>query len=178
MENYKNYIKKAVQLMRPYIPGEDLTGISVSPEDTPEAGGMIAINPKNPNDKWYVAKDFFQENYVKADNLFIHRISPQQHDQLEQFESELIEQPKPITFEYLEVSKMTKVYTIREAIEELDAIRMDSSRIVSQIASQQGKELAALVSELASITGWLARHLDHLESEILIPEIEDEVDNP
>ena len=55
--------------MRPYIPGEDLTGISVSPEDTPEAGGMIAINPKNPNDKWYVAKDFFQENYVKADNL-------------------------------------------------------------------------------------------------------------
>jgi hypothetical protein len=69
---------------------------------------------------------------------------------------------------------MTKVYTIREAIEELDAIRMDSSRIVSQ----QGKELAALVSELASITGWLARHLDHLESEILIPEIEDEVDNP
>jgi hypothetical protein len=73
---------------------------------------------------------------------------------------------------------MTKVYTIREAIEELDAIRMDSSRIVSQIASQQGKELAALVSELASITGWLARHLDHLESEILIPEIEDEVDNP
>lgn len=69
MENYKNYIKKAVQPMRPCIPGEDLTGISVSPEDTPEAGGMIAINPKNPNDKWYVAKDFFQENYVEADNL-------------------------------------------------------------------------------------------------------------
>lgn len=66
---YKNYIKKAVQPMRPYIPGEDLTGISVSSEDTPEEGGMIAMNPKNPADKWYIAKDFFQKNYVEADNL-------------------------------------------------------------------------------------------------------------
>lgn len=69
MENYKNYIKKAVQPMRPYIPGENLDGISVSPEDTPELGGMIAVNPKNRSDKWYVAKKFFEENYVEADNL-------------------------------------------------------------------------------------------------------------
>jgi hypothetical protein len=66
---YKNYIKKAVQPMRPYIPGEDLKGISVSEEDTPEEGGMIVVNPKNPADKWYVAKDFFQENYVEVDNI-------------------------------------------------------------------------------------------------------------
>jgi hypothetical protein len=33
-------------------------------------------------------------------HCFIHRISTQQHDQLEQFEAELIEQPKPITFEH------------------------------------------------------------------------------
>jgi hypothetical protein len=33
-------------------------------------------------------------------HCFIHRISPQRHDQLEQFEAELIEQPKPITYEY------------------------------------------------------------------------------
>lgn len=61
---YENYIKKTVQRMRPYVPGEDLTGISVSAEDTPEEGGMIAINPKNPDDKWYVGKKFFQENYI------------------------------------------------------------------------------------------------------------------
>ena len=36
MENYQNYRKKNLQPMRPYIPGEDLTGISVSSEDTPE----------------------------------------------------------------------------------------------------------------------------------------------
>jgi hypothetical protein len=66
---YKNYIKKALQPMRPYVPGEDLTGISVWDGDEPEEGGMIAVNPKDPNDKWYVAKKFFRENYVEADNL-------------------------------------------------------------------------------------------------------------
>ena len=60
------YRKKTIQPMRPYVPGEDLTGISVSPEDTPEEGGMIAVNPKNPLDQWYVAKKFFEDNYEPA----------------------------------------------------------------------------------------------------------------
>lgn len=62
----KFYKKKAVQPMRPYVPGEDLTGVSVSTEDTPELGGMIAINPVNPNDMWYVDKKFFEENYEEV----------------------------------------------------------------------------------------------------------------
>ena len=53
--------------MRPYVPGEDLAGISVSSEDTPEKGGMIAVNPQNENDKWYVAKAFFESNYEIAE---------------------------------------------------------------------------------------------------------------
>ncbi len=63
---YKNYRKTAIQPMRPYVPGESMEGVSVSPEDTPELGGMIAINPSNPSDKWYVAKNFFNKNYVEA----------------------------------------------------------------------------------------------------------------
>jgi hypothetical protein len=66
MSTLKNYRKKGVQPMRPYIPGEDLTGISVSPENTPEEGGMIAQNPMNPKDQWYVAKDFFLANYEEV----------------------------------------------------------------------------------------------------------------
>ena len=62
----KNYRKKNVQPMRPYVPGEDMTGISVNKEDTPELGGMIAVNPKNPEDRWYVAKQFFADNYEEA----------------------------------------------------------------------------------------------------------------
>lgn len=63
-ERFKNYVKKEVQPMRPYVPGEDLTGVSVSVRDTPELGGQIAVNPKNDKDLWYVSKAFYEENYV------------------------------------------------------------------------------------------------------------------
>ena len=66
MSKWKKYRKVATQEMRPYIPGEDLTGISVNKEDTPEEGGMIARNDKNHEDQWYVAKKFFESNYVEA----------------------------------------------------------------------------------------------------------------
>lgn len=62
----KNYRKKNVQPMRPYVPGEDMAGISVNKEDTPEEGGMIAVNTSNPEDRWYVAKKFFLDNYEEA----------------------------------------------------------------------------------------------------------------
>jgi hypothetical protein len=66
MNDWKEYRKKGTQTMRPYKSGEDLTEVSVSPEDTPEEGGMIAINKENPKDQWYVAKDFFEKNYEIA----------------------------------------------------------------------------------------------------------------
>jgi len=68
-ERFKNYIKKLVQPMRPYEPGEDLQaqGISVWDGDIIELGGMVAVNPDNLEDKWYVAKDFFEKNYIPAD---------------------------------------------------------------------------------------------------------------
>jgi hypothetical protein len=66
---------------------------------------------------------------------------------------------------------MARVYTIREAIGELDAIRMEASRVPSisgggATLSDQNRELSHLVSELASVMGWFARHLDNLESEL------------
>ena len=64
---WKTYRKTAVQEMRPYVSGEDLSGVSVSDEDTPEAGGMIARNSENHADQWYVAKKFFEECYEAAE---------------------------------------------------------------------------------------------------------------
>jgi len=61
----KNYRKKTIQPMRPYVPGEDLTGVSVSVEDTPELGGMIACGTDN-QARWYVSKAFFTANYEEA----------------------------------------------------------------------------------------------------------------
>jgi hypothetical protein len=77
-----------------------------------------------------------------------------------------------------------RVYTIKEAIGELDSIRMDADRIAKHHDAkiwghdQGNKELAALVSELASVTGWLARHLDHLDSELVIDEAFETADGP
>jgi hypothetical protein len=69
MENqFNQYRRKGLSEMRPYIKGEDLTGISVSKEDHPEEDlGMIARNPKNHEDQWYVARKYFEENLEPAD---------------------------------------------------------------------------------------------------------------
>jgi len=63
---WKKYRKSALQEMRPYVVGEDLSNVSVSEVDTPEDGGMIARNPLNHEDQWYVAKDFFLKNYEEV----------------------------------------------------------------------------------------------------------------
>ena len=62
-----NYRKKSLQPMRPYIDGENMDGISVAEGDTPEAGGMIAVNTKDESDRWYIAKKFFEDNYELAE---------------------------------------------------------------------------------------------------------------
>jgi hypothetical protein len=63
---FRSYRKKGLTQMRAYAPGEDLTGISVSEQDTPELGGMIAVNPANPQDKWYVGEMYFAANYEEV----------------------------------------------------------------------------------------------------------------
>jgi len=61
---WKKYRRTNVAEMRPYILGEDLTGISVSSVDDPEFDfGMIARNPLNHKDQWYVARKYFNENF-------------------------------------------------------------------------------------------------------------------
>lgn len=65
-DGWTHFKRKGLSEMRPYIPGEDLSDVSVSPQDTPEAGGMIARNPANHADRWYVAKKYFEENLEPA----------------------------------------------------------------------------------------------------------------
>lgn len=64
--SFTKYKRTNIAEMRPYIEGEDLTNISVSPVDTPAAGGMIARNPENHTDQWYVAERYFAENFGLA----------------------------------------------------------------------------------------------------------------
>lgn len=65
---WKKYIRRGVVEMRPYVPGESLEGISVSDVDDPNNDrGMIARNPDNPNDQWYVAWAYFEKNYLELE---------------------------------------------------------------------------------------------------------------
>jgi hypothetical protein len=70
MSEFKQYRRKSISEMRQVVFGEDLTGVSISEPDKklmqelPNvfAQGYIARNPKNHEDQWYVAKDYFDDN--------------------------------------------------------------------------------------------------------------------
>jgi len=67
MNEFKQYCRKGLAEMRPYVPGEDLLGVSVSEaDDPPNDLGMIARYPKNYADKWYVAKKYFEDSFEPA----------------------------------------------------------------------------------------------------------------
>ncbi|MCK4329298.1 hypothetical protein KAX02_05595 [candidate division WOR-3 bacterium] len=68
MDKFKKYRRTNIAEMRPYIRGEDLTGISISNVDKLENDlGMIARNPKNHKDQWYVARKYFEENFEEIE---------------------------------------------------------------------------------------------------------------
>lgn len=67
MSEWKQYKRKVLSEIRPYVLGEDLTGISVSDvDDPPNDMGMIARNPKNHKDQWYVSRKYFEDNLEEA----------------------------------------------------------------------------------------------------------------
>jgi len=64
---FRQYRRKQIAELRPWMEGDNITGISVSAEDTkagsPKAGDMIARNPKNHADQWLVAAQYFADNF-------------------------------------------------------------------------------------------------------------------
>lgn len=64
---FTQYRRKQIAELRPYIEGEDVSHVSISPEDakagSPRVGDMIARNPKNHNDQWLVARAYFLDNF-------------------------------------------------------------------------------------------------------------------
>lgn len=63
---WKTYQRKDQIDARPYVPGEDLSHVSVSPADRLRStldGGFIARNPDNFGDLWYIAPEYFAKHY-------------------------------------------------------------------------------------------------------------------
>lgn len=72
MSGFKLYRRKQIAELRPYLAGESMAGISITAVDkmagSPKEGDMIARNPKNPQDQWLVAAQYFQDNFEPVDN--------------------------------------------------------------------------------------------------------------
>lgn len=64
---FKKYRRVQTAELRPYVPGEDVSKISISGADigngSPKEGDMIARNPKNHEDQWLVAEQYFKDNF-------------------------------------------------------------------------------------------------------------------
>lgn len=67
MSEFKQYRRKQIAELRPWVQGEILSGISISAPDfaagSPKIGDMIARNPKNHADQWLVAAQYFADNF-------------------------------------------------------------------------------------------------------------------
>ena len=74
MNEFKQYRRKQIAELRPYVLGEGTAGISVSEVDqaagSPKPGDMIARNPKNHADQWLVAAKYFADNFEPVDPPF------------------------------------------------------------------------------------------------------------
>ena len=66
MAIYKQYRRTGLSEMVAWESGFNMNSVSVSDADkqagSPKLGDMIARNPKDHNDKWLVAKQYFEDN--------------------------------------------------------------------------------------------------------------------
>lgn len=68
MSEFQQYRRKQIAEIRTFEPGETLSDrVSVSAADrdagSPKLGDMIARNPKNHDDQWLIAADYFADNF-------------------------------------------------------------------------------------------------------------------
>lgn len=64
---FQQYRRRQIAELRPYVDGEVLDRVSISAADrdagSPKTGDMIARNPKNHDDMWLVAAQYFADNF-------------------------------------------------------------------------------------------------------------------
>jgi hypothetical protein len=64
---FKTYRRSQISELRPWKPGDNMDTVSVSSVDkergSPKTGDMIARNPKDHEDQWLVAAQYFADNF-------------------------------------------------------------------------------------------------------------------
>lgn len=68
---FAHYRRKELAELRPYVPGEPMERITISPElalqGSPKPGDMIARNPANHKDQWLLSAEYFAANFEAVD---------------------------------------------------------------------------------------------------------------
>lgn len=72
MSEFKQYRRKQIAELRPYVAGESMDHVSIAKVDieagSPKEGDMIARNPANHEDQWLVAKTYFEANFEPVES--------------------------------------------------------------------------------------------------------------
>lgn len=67
---YRKYVRKGLAEMKPWTPGMNVFGVSISKADldagSPKEGDMIARNPDDPQDRWLVAAEYFNKHFERV----------------------------------------------------------------------------------------------------------------
>lgn len=70
MPEYKQYRRTQIAEMAGWTPDFDMTNVSIGAPDvkagSPKEGDKIARNPANHDDKWLVAKAYFEANFEQV----------------------------------------------------------------------------------------------------------------
>lgn len=70
MSEFRQYRRKQIAELRPWKWGDSMEGVSISAPDkangSPKEGDMIARNPKNHDDAWLIAKEYFWDNFQEV----------------------------------------------------------------------------------------------------------------
>ena len=67
MTEWQTYKRIGFARMRPWVPGMNMEGVSISEADrrngSPKPGDMIARNPEKETDRWLISEDYFKANF-------------------------------------------------------------------------------------------------------------------
>lgn len=67
LPTFTPYRRTQIAEITPWVPGFDMDRVFVSASDkeagSPKDGDMIARNPKNHEDQWLIAADYFADNF-------------------------------------------------------------------------------------------------------------------
>lgn len=68
LSEFKTYKRRHLSEIRSYVPGDDMTNISISEKDkaegSPKIGDMIVRNPIDHTEQWLISHEYFVAHFM------------------------------------------------------------------------------------------------------------------